>query len=178
MGGYIGCCLLANCPARWSTMAIGGWNPQGVLPKFVAGILARTYQQPWMDSERDTAALQQACTACCNPVPNLEEALTKSSSNEEGYPKVLLWAGESDMVVKAIRSSAKKFGFPLITCPGSHEHVNMYAAGIQQIRDGILEFLKTNHQPVEKVFESRQENNRNSVPSNSRSSQASDEVCL
>jgi pimeloyl-ACP methyl ester carboxylesterase len=142
MGGYIGCCLLANCPERWSTMAIGGWNPEGVLPGFVAGILARTYTQPWMDMERDTPALKQACYACCNPVPNLEEALAKSGRSAEGYPRVLLWAGESDMVVGAIRACSTKFGFPLVTAPGSHEHVNVYAAGIQQVRDRLSEFLK------------------------------------
>ena len=42
LGGYIGCCLLANCPERWSTVAIGGWNPDGAMPGFVAGILANT----------------------------------------------------------------------------------------------------------------------------------------
>lgn len=43
LGGYIGCCLLAHCPERWSIVAIGGWNPEGLMPGFVAGILANTY---------------------------------------------------------------------------------------------------------------------------------------
>lgn len=145
MGGYIGCCLLSHCPERWSTMAIGGWNPGGVLPGFVAGILARTYQQPWMDSERDTPALTQASYACCNPVPNLEETLEECGRSSDGYPRVLLWAGESDMVLGGIRTCSKKFGFPLVTAPGSHEHVNVYAAGIQEIRDRLVKFLE----PVE-----------------------------
>ena len=142
LGGYIGCCLLAHCPDRWTKMAIGGWNPEGTMPGFVASMLANTYRQPWMDSKRDKPALKQAIKGCTNAVPNLNEALEACSNGSDGYPQVMLWAGESDMVVGGIRKCAKKYNFPLATTPGSHEHVNLYVAGIPEMCEALLAYLE------------------------------------
>jgi len=146
MGGYFGCCLLAHCPERWLSMAIGGWNPEGVLPGWVAWLLKSTYTMPWMDSKRDTPALTQACYALCNPVPDLDKALTECSQGSEGYPRVHLWAGESDVTHHpGMRNCSQTKNFPLVTVPGDHELVSFYVAGIEKIRDSLLKFLK----PVE-----------------------------
>ena len=83
----------------------------------------------------------------CNPVPNFEDALKECgrSSSDGGSPRVLLWAGASDFVVGGIRKCSQKFEFLLLTVPGSHEHVNIFVAGIEEVRDRLVAFLK----PVE-----------------------------
>jgi hypothetical protein len=45
------------------------------------------------------------------------------SSSDGGSPRVILWAGESDFVVGGIRKCSQKYELPLVTVPGSHEHV-------------------------------------------------------
>lgn len=149
IGSYTGCCLLAHYPERWSSVALGGWNPEAVLPGFVAGILANTYNQPWMDPKRDKPALKQASYACCNKVPNLEKALEECSKGSDGYPRMLLFAGKSDTVFRGIRACAEKYRFSSAFAPGSHEHVNVYAAGINEIRDALLQHINSGARHLE-----------------------------
>lgn len=68
-------------------------------------------------------------------MPNFEEALKKCGDSSNDYPRVHLW------VVGGIRKCSKKYQFPLVTVPESHEHVNLYA-GIGDIRDRLVVFLK------------------------------------
>ena len=74
---------------------------------------------------------------------NIKAALKECSDGSDGYPRVLLWAGDSDITVGGIRKCAKKYQFAFATVPGSHEHINIYVAGIEEMRNCLLKCLDT-----------------------------------
>jgi pimeloyl-ACP methyl ester carboxylesterase len=133
MGGYIGWCLLAHCPERWVSMAIGGWSPVSVSSRFGA----------WTSSMLLSQHTRAWAWGMAESLPNLEKHLQECSNLSAGYPRVLLWASESyDQNAYDIRVCSQKYRLPLATAPYCYDYVEKFCAEIPEIRADLLRGLE------------------------------------